>query len=246
MLFTLIYQIINVMKEKGFAPVVIILGIAAVVVTGFLIGRINNPGSLPSPTPSASVSATISPTPTNTVVPLSKASAMPLVDCVGPDGKKASLTQKACDDFKKAWIIPTPKPTATPAQTVAVPPTYQLEARLVCARADEGYATGDHLDLIYRVIVNGDAILATLTLTDNKTKDVFDFAKDGPPGNSSIKDWSGQLDWGVQDRNYKQMIFTGDGREYTLKLYKLTTASEAVTQDLQPVAQTTFSKTCAF
>lgn len=189
------------MKEKGFSPLIIILGVVVLIMTGFLIGRLNKPKSVQVPTPSASVIAT--PAPTKLV-------------------------------------------KSTPAPTVAAVSPYQIEARLVCARADEGYAVDNHVDLIYQVTVNGEAILATLTLTDNKTKDVFDFANGGPPGNSTITSWGGTLHWKLRDRDNKEMTFTADGREYTLKLYKLTTVSEAVTQDLQPVAQKTFSKICEF
>lgn len=193
------------MKEKGFSPLIIILGVVVLIMTGFLIGRLNKPKSVQEPIPSASVIATptFSPAPTKLI-------------------------------------------KSTPAPTVAAVSPYQIEARLVCARADEGYAVDNHVDLIYQVTVNGEAILATLTLTDNKTKDVFDFANGGPPGNSTITSWGGTLHWKLRDRDNKEMTFTGDGREYTLKLYKLTTASEAVTKDLQPVAQTTFSKVCEF
>ncbi len=40
-----------------------------------------------------------------------------MVDCVGPDGKHVSLTQKACDDFRKSWASPSPSPK--PSQTTS-------------------------------------------------------------------------------------------------------------------------------
>ncbi len=204
------------MKEKGFAPVIIILGVVAVVMTGFLIGRLIQPNAKQVPILSDSVPA--NPTPT----------ASPILVAT-PTAASTKIAQQ------------TPTPTAA-----AISP-YQIEARLVCARADEGYANDNHVDLTYQVTVKGKAIpFATLTLTDNKTKDIFDFANDGPPGNSTISSWGGTLHWKLRDKDNKEMTFTADGRDYTLKLYKLTTVSEAVTRDLQPVAQTTFSKVCEF
>lgn len=200
------------MKEKGFSPLTIILGVVVLIMTGFLIGRLNKPSFVQAPTPSVSVIATPTATPVPTFSP-----------------------------------APTKLVKSTPAPTVAPVSLYQIEARLVCARADEGYAVDNHVDLIYQVTVNGEAIpFATLTLTDNKTKDVFDFANGGPPGNSTITSWGGTLHWKLRDRDNKEMTFTADGRDYTLKLYKLTTVSEAVTKDLQSVAEKTFSKTCEF
>lgn len=204
------------MNQKGLAPLIIILGVVALVMLGFLIGKFMKPSIEQVPTLSNSVPTTPTPTVPATLAP----------------------------SFSP---IPTKIAKQTPAPTVAAASPYQIEARLVCARADEGYAADNHVDLIYQVTVNGEAIpFATLTLTDDKTKDVFDFANGGPPGNSTIKSWGGTLHWKVRDRDNKEMTFTADGRDYTLKLYKLTTVSEAVTQDLQPVAQVTFSKTCEF
>lgn len=205
------------MKEKGLAPLVIILGVVILVMAGFLIGGfINKPGT-------GNVSTLSGSTP------------------VVPAPTISSDFQATPVDVTAKVIKSTPAPTAT-----AVSP-YKIEARLVCARADEGYGADNHVDLTYQVTVTGEAIpFATLTLTDEKTQDVFDFAKGGPPGNSTVKNWGGTLHWKVRENYDKEMTFTADGRDYTLKLYKLTTASEAVTQDLQPVAQTTFSKTCEF
>lgn len=203
--------------QNGFAPLIIILGVVVLVSVGFLAGRlINKPNTEQVPTLSDAVPAT----PTQTV-------------SSNPQATFAA--------------VPTKIAKQAPTPTVAAVSPYKVEAKLVCARADEGYAVDNHIDLTYQVTVNGEAIpFATLTLTDNKTQDVFDFANGGPPGNSTIKSWEGTLHWKVRDRDNKEMTFTADGRDYTLKLYKLTTVSEAVTKDLQPVAQVNFSKICEF
>ena len=207
--------------QKGFTPLVIILGVAVLVLGGFLVGRLIKPGAeqvatLPSPTPTAATQATSTP------------SASP-------------------NTSTKPTAVLTKIIKQTPTPTIAAVSPYQIEARLVCARADEGYGDGNHVDLIYKVTIKGEALpFATLTLTDNKTQDVFDFANGGPPGNSTITSWDGTLHWKTRDRDNKEMTFTADGRDYALKLYKLTTVSEAVTKDMQPIAQTTFSKVCEF
>jgi len=52
----------------------------------------------------------------NTPTQIPKITSVPLVDCVGPDGKHARLTKKACEDFNRSWSTPTPtaKPTSLP------------------------------------------------------------------------------------------------------------------------------------
>lgn len=204
-------------SQKGFSPLIIVLGIAVLIVVGVLISKSVKPSSEKAAAPSPS------PTPTVSVVP--------------------KITSTA---------TPTKSASQTPTPTVAAIPPYQLEARLVCARPDATYKEGNHVDLVYQVTVNGSDIpFGTLTLTDNKTKEVFDLADgghSGPPGNFiNISSATGYtFHWMLQDSNYKQMPFIADGREYTLKLYKLTTASEFLPKDLQPLAEKTFSKVCEF
>ncbi|MFH0937108.1 MAG: hypothetical protein V1808_02360 [Candidatus Daviesbacteria bacterium] len=208
------------MKEKGFAPLIIILGVAVLVITGFLISRLIKPGA-------EQVSNSVPATPTPTV----------------SLGFKTTPTTAPTKIAKQ-----TITPTQTPTPTVAAVSPYQIEAELICARADDGYADGKHVDLKWQVTVSGEASIpfGTLTLTDNKTKAVFDFGNVTPSGNDPITTWGGLGHWKVQDRDGNEMPFVADGRDYTLKLYKLTTRSQAVTQDLQPVAQKTFSKICEF
>lgn len=105
---------------RGFAalPLIIILVIVGIVGIGWYTFSTNQQAKItvspsPSPAVSPSPSPTPSPIPTKTPVASPKASTAPLVDCVGPDGKHVSLTQKACDDFKKSWATPTPSPTPT-------------------------------------------------------------------------------------------------------------------------------------
>ncbi len=67
-----------------------------------------SPTSNPSPTlgPSSAAGSTTFPTPIQSVATQ--------VDCVGPDGKRfKTTTQKACDDFNKAWVKATPVPTSS-------------------------------------------------------------------------------------------------------------------------------------
>lgn len=107
---------------RGFAalPLIVILVIAGVASVGWYTFSTKQQTKVTiSPTPSLTISLTPSseptPTPTKTPTPSPKASVVPLVDCIGPDGRHVSLTQKACDDFKKSWATPTL--TTTPTQT---------------------------------------------------------------------------------------------------------------------------------
>jgi len=61
------------------------------------------------PTPTAIPSPTASPTP---IIGIKQnIPKVPLIDCVGPDGKHMQVTQTVCDNFNKAWGY---VPTATP------------------------------------------------------------------------------------------------------------------------------------
>lgn len=294
--------------QKGFAPLVIILGVVVLVMAVFLIGKLNQPSPEKIATLSNSVpTATPQFTPTlNQLLAPSNLTASGVVntnniyDTLTLNWKDnsnnengfalqrsttsnftdniltisvptnttsfidtrtvvrgqtyyyrvSSSSNKGNSDWSNTASIIAPFPL-TPTVAV-VPPPYRLEARLVCARADNTYSFGNHVDLVYQVTVNGNDIpFGTLTLTDNKTKDVFDLADgghSGPPSNfTNISSATGYtFHWMLQDSNYKQMPFIADGREYTLKLYKLTTVSEMLPKDLQSVAETTFSKICEF
>jgi hypothetical protein len=78
------------------------------VLSASIIKPTNTPTPIFSPTPSSTPTPTIriyeqkiQPQPTKT----------PLLDCVGADGKHMQITQKACNDFNKAWgYIPTQTP----------------------------------------------------------------------------------------------------------------------------------------
>lgn len=104
---------------KGFVAspvIIIIIAILALGIVGY-VALHKSPATAPQIVHQASPSAAIA-TPSASPIPSLKPSVqpagVPLVDCVGPDGKHVSLTKNACDSFKKAWATPTPSPTATP------------------------------------------------------------------------------------------------------------------------------------
>ncbi len=225
-------SVIEQKSQKGLAPLVIVLAVAALVMAGFLASRAINP--VPEKiavTPSITPTATASATPTKAPTKISKASpiAVPTRSPATPAPTQAAVQ------------ISAPAPAAPTA------PSYSVDAQLVCARADEGYASGNHVDFTWQVFINETPVpFTTLTLTDNKTKEVIDFGNTTNSGNDPVSSWNGLGHWAVRDRDGKEMPFVADGREYTVKLYRMTTVSQAVTQDLQPVAQKTFSKTCEY
>lgn len=192
--------------QKGIAQITIILGVIALVVMAFLIGKLSQSGSekvvtLPDFVP------TITPQSTSTPIP----------------------------------TLLSPTSTKVPAATI---PPYTITAQLICANADEGYATDKHIDIKYETFRNrgSDDFPSAETLTDNKTGAVVILSRDAvvSPNHKS------EMHWAVIDRDGNNMLFVADGREYTLKLYKLETVSQEITKDLQPIAQKTFSKTCEF
>lgn len=214
--------------QSGFAPILIVIVLAIVIGSSILVIKnisINQPKSPPIVEQQSTDSAKTKVSPSPIITKTSTPTATPTVS------NQVSPT-----------LTVTPKPTVT-----AVDP-YQLEAELICARADEGYAVEKHVDLKWQVTVNEPASIpfGTLTLTDNKTKTTFDFGNVTPSGNDPLTTWEGLVHWKIRDRDGNEMPFVGDGREYTLKLYKLTTRSQAITKDLQPVAQKNLSKICEY
>jgi hypothetical protein len=109
------------MGEKGFAAIglvavsVIIILIAGGLITYKYTPPKNNEPVMDSPSPEASVEESASPSASVSATPSVKPTTKPnstaavgLVDCVGPDGKHIKLSQKDCDNFRKAWATPTP------------------------------------------------------------------------------------------------------------------------------------------
>jgi hypothetical protein len=133
------------------------------------------PSVTPSVKVSSSPSATTSATPAATKKSTPKASAQPLVDCTGPDGKTIKLTQKACDDFNKSWNKATAAPSsATQTQVTgcgAYNPTGALGTARVTVAIESGQSwvgqaglnfsekypecKGNGLDYTYGDVING-------------------------------------------------------------------------------------------
>jgi hypothetical protein len=125
----------------------------------------------PSATPTASPSAT--PKSTKTAAPKSSTQSSASVDCIGPDGKAIKLTQKACDDFRKAWNLGTPTPTPAPQVTgcAAYNPTGPLGTARVTVAIESGQSwvgqagidfsqkytecRGNGQDITYSDVING-------------------------------------------------------------------------------------------
>ncbi len=109
---------------RGFAalPLIIILVIAGVVGVGWYTFSVKQQTKVtvsasPSPIVSPSPSPTPVPTQTPVVVPSPKASNVPLIDCLGPDGKHAQATKQDCDNLWKYWATPAPSPSPSPSQS---------------------------------------------------------------------------------------------------------------------------------
>ncbi len=130
--------------------------------------------STPSPTTSPTASPSASPSPTIKSTP--KISTAPLIKCVGPDGKTIKMTQKACNDFNKAWNKASTSPsTSTAAQVTGCAsynPTGNLSTARVSVKIESGqtwvgqaafdftqkYAEckGNGLDYGYKDIISGE------------------------------------------------------------------------------------------
>lgn len=90
--------------------------------------------AISSPTPTETAFASPSATPTPTKIGTPKPSTQPLIDCVGPDGKTAKMTKKACDDFNKSWNKQTATPVAAANTQVTGCAAYNPTGALGTAR----------------------------------------------------------------------------------------------------------------
>lgn len=111
--------------QLGLAPILIVLILAVIAGSSVLVIK-NMPFNQPKPVPAVrqstdsaqvKVSQNPIPTPVPTLTPKPPvaSSQIPVIDCVGPDGKHARATKQDCDNLWKYWATPTPLPTATPA-----------------------------------------------------------------------------------------------------------------------------------
>jgi hypothetical protein len=106
--------------------------------TSGVVNTFKDGGITPSPTEEAK--------PTLTGVPSPKITPVPLVDCLGPDGKKIKLSKKACDEYKKSWgivdptITPTPKPVVCNTSTDLGNLTVSIQPESGQSLVGDGYA----------------------------------------------------------------------------------------------------------
>ncbi|HSW96939.1 MAG TPA: CAP domain-containing protein [Candidatus Saccharimonadales bacterium] len=84
----------------------------------------------PLPTVTPIVIFSLTPTPQTYFYP-ARVPKSPIIDCIGPDGKHFHTTQKACDDFNKAWensVIVSTYPTSPYGQATKIADhTYELK-----------------------------------------------------------------------------------------------------------------------
>jgi len=109
--------------QKGFtAPIVLVLVLIALAGTAYVVKthlKPSQPAPVATSSPSAELTAsdsatpvaTPSPTPSPSKTASSSVASVPMVDCVGPDGKHVQMTQTDCTSFNKAWAKPTPTPS---------------------------------------------------------------------------------------------------------------------------------------
>ncbi len=111
------------LNQQGIIPIFVIILIVLLGIFGVsaYIGATRPKPTPPSPisTPASVPSPSPSPSPTLLAKPSPAPSGQTNIDCTGPDGKHFQSTQKACDDFKKAWATPTPSPSPSPASSTS-------------------------------------------------------------------------------------------------------------------------------
>lgn len=131
-------------------------------------------------------------------------------------------------------------PITTPATTTTTPSSYSVEAEFVCSAADEGYSSGNHVDLIYNFTVSSELNSSpnVINITDSKTNTTFEL------GRTEVINQGARMHSSLQNSDGNIMPFVADGRTYILKQYKLSTTSQVITKDLEPISQKSFSKNC--
>lgn len=206
------------MNSKGFTPIYIVMGIVILAAASFYVGKFY--WSNPTPDIVEKSLLNLSPSPT----PILSSQSTPTVSV----SKSPQITIKPTD-------IPTP---------TTIPSPYTITAELICANADYGYESGNHVDLSYNVSVSAgyENFPSVLTLTDTKTNTTFELTRIDSIGVGG----GANMHSSVQNSDRSIMPFVADGRNYVLKLYRLSSRDQSLTQNIKPVAQLSFSKVCKF
>lgn len=110
------------MGEKGFTPIILVAVLVMLGISGAVYWKFGNQTKVLSPQSAVSTrtagSSASAPPPSPTIVP--KVGTIPTVDCLGPDGRHAQMTEVDCDKLNKAWATPTPNPTSNTKNAGAV------------------------------------------------------------------------------------------------------------------------------
>lgn len=174
-------------NQKGFIPVIVIILITLIIGGGVVYLRHNstaNPKIEVTPSPINSPSPTPTPSPSASVTPTATTTSVRYVDCVGPDGKHVSLTQKDCDAFTKAWVKPTPTPQTSSSTTQTT--TGSGNCSLGTVNINVQPSNGDFVG----------QVLANISVSNNDQ---------GCAGNDSK---SGVWDYGVSSKSYQLLPAT--------------------------------------
>lgn len=151
--------------------------------------------------------------------------------------KKSSSPSETDTLTDRSTETPTSLPTSTP---IASP--YTVEAEFICSSGGKGNTSRNHVDLSYNFSTSMELNSSpnVITITDTKTKTIFEL------GRTEVINQEALMHSSVKNSDGNIMPFVADGRTYILKQYKLSTTTQAITKDLQPVSEKSFSKTCSY
>lgn len=210
-------------NSKGFAPpLIILLVVVALAGSSLFLVKVASNKQNPSndPTPLASSSAALKPTQASTQT-------------------TTSIPKKT--NTPTSTAKPTTQPTSNNSSPTSTPaPSASLNISLNCVDSDSAMGS-KHVD--YTVSATVGSLTDTgiwTTLTDEKEGKTIIWQGSGYTSNFS---GSGH-EVANSIRGSGQVLFIGDGRNYTVKLYRETYSNETPSLSSSPIAQASSSKNC--